>query len=823
MIYSTFPKDLKSNVFPKANTPVKTAFLQGLKFFISSIIEFNVRNCISPSINLKINKTRSGYMYRILISGLLFCIHLSLEGNEKLSFNEHIRPILSDKCFHCHGPDEKHIKGKLQLHTFEKATAALGKKKNRFAIVPGRIDKSTLWERVTSTDEEDIMPPPESHKTLSDREKAIIKQWIESGAEYQNHWSFEKISAVEIPAGNSSWSTHPIDFFIERKLQKNSLKANKEADKRSLIRRLAFDLTGLPPVREDLENFLADNSPDAYEKLVDKYLASPRYGEHMARYWLDLVRYGDTHGLHADNYREMYMYRDWVIKAFNSNKPFNEFTIEQIAGDMLESPTEDQLIASGFNRLHISNSAGSALEEELYVNNVNDRVNAVGTVFLGLTLGCASCHDHKFDPISQKEYYQLFAFFNNLDGPSHNSGVKSPVPFLLRPSPDQEKELKLLKSKISAEKDRKKLAALNKQLKSLQGKIPSTLIMKERQTERPAYILNRGQYDQPGEKVSRQTPKSLPAMDPKLPVNRLGFAKWLVSPGHPLTSRVAVNRFWQQIFGTGLVKTSEDFGSQGQFPSHPQLLDYLAKRFTESNWNVKDLMKLIVTGKSYKQSSKAANKLYLQDPENRLLARGPRFRMDAEILRDQALALSGLLVNEMYGKSVKPPQPEGLWQSVALKASNTGHFKADSGKDIYRRSVYTFWKRALPPPAMTIFNAPTRENCTARRERTNTPLQALVLMNEEQFFEASVKLAELALKNGGSTDTQRLSFLYEHMSGHIADESEIQLMSMALKEFRQLYKEKNTVLDKRKMSSETAVWTMLSNSLMSLDRFKCKE
>ena len=758
-------------------------------------------------------------MYKILIMGVLFWAHLNILGSEKLSFNEHIRPILSDKCFHCHGPDEKHIKGKLQLHTFEKATKGLGKKKNRFAIFPGRPDKSTLWERITTDDEDDIMPPPESHKTLSDKEKSIIKKWIESGAEYQNHWSFETLKKVSVPS-----KTHPVDHFVGAKLQKNAKKPNKEADKRTLIRRLTLDLTGLPPTRNELESFLADQSSKAYEKMVDKYLASPRYGEHMARYWLDVVRYGDTHGLHGDNYREMYMYRDWVIKAFNSNKPFDEFTVEQVAGDMLKNPTEDQLIASGFNRLHISNSAGSALEEELYVNNVNDRVNAVGTVFMGLTLGCAACHDHKFDPISQKEYYQLFAFFNNLDGPSHNSGVKSPVPFLLRPNAEQQKQLNDLNSKISLEKDKKKLSSLKKQLKKLQSKIPSTLIMKERKTERPAYILNRGQYDQPGEKVSRQTPKALPPMNPKLPVNRLGFAKWLVSPEHPLTSRVVVNRFWQQIFGVGLVKTSEDFGSQGLFPSHPQLLDYLSKSFIESKWNVKDLMKAIVSSNTYKQSSKSTQKLYIQDPENRLLSRGPRFRMDAEMLRDQALALSGSLVNEMYGKSVKPPQPAGLWKSVALKASNTGYFKADTGKDIYRRSVYTFWKRALPPPAMTIFNAPTRENCTARRERTNTPIQALVLMNEKQFFEASVKLAKLCLKHGGSTDIQRLNYLYESMTGQIADKDEIQLMSLALKEFRQVYQnDKSTSLASEKMSSETAVWTMLSNSLMGLDKFKCKE
>ena len=762
-------------------------------------------------------------MQKILIAWISFGICLSTLAEDKISFNESIRPILSDKCFHCHGPDEKHIKGKLQLHTFEKATAALGKKKKRFAIVPGRPDKSTAWERIITDDEDDIMPPLDSHKKLSPQEKALIKKWIEQGAEYQKHWSLETVKAVQVPGTGSTWSSHPIDRFVIQKLEKKSLSPNNEADKRTLIRRLALDLTGLPPTKTEIDSFLADDSKKAYEKLIDYYLASPRYGEHMAKYWLDVVRYGDTHGLHGDNYREMYMYRDWVIKAFNSNKPFDQFTVEQVAGDMLKNPTQDQLIASGFNRLHISNSAGSALEEELYVNNVNDRVSAIGTVFLGLTLGCAACHDHKFDPVSQKEYYQLFAFFNNLDGPSHNSGVKSPKPTLMVPSLEQAKELKELKAKMASTKDKKQKGALKKKIAKLEAKIPSTLIMKERKDERPAFILSRGLYDQPGEKVSRGIPASLPPMDAKLPVNRLGFAKWLIAPEHPLTSRVVVNRFWQQIFGVGIVKTSEDFGSQGQYPSHPELLDYLSYNFINEGWNVKELMKFIVSSKTYKQSSKSTPSLYTKDPENRLLSRGPRFRMDAEMLRDQALFISESLVSEMYGKSVKPPQPAGLWQSVALKASNTGYFKADSGKNIYRRSIYTFWKRALPPPAMTIFNAPTRENCIARRERTNTPIQALVLMNEEQFFEASMKLAELTLKHSKSK-VERINYLFEKMTGSLPDKLELSLISQSLKDFQKFYSDKSkVVLHKKTINQETAVWTLLANSLMSLDKFKCKE
>lgn len=758
-----------------------------------------------------------------LLTAITFSVLTFVTAEEKISFNQHIRPILSDKCFYCHGPDEKHIKGKLQLHTFEKATALLGKKKNKQAVKPGNPEGSLLWQRITTDDEDDIMPPPETHKTLSNQEKNLLKQWIQQGAEYENHWSFEPIKSVVPPVDKSGWSVNGIDTFILEKLKKNNLKPTSQADKRTLIRRLALDLKGLPPTRNEIEKFLTDNSPDSYEKVVDEFLNSPQYGEHMARYWLDVVRYGDTHGLHADNYREMYFYRDWVIKSFNENKPFDQFTIEQVAGDMLENPTDEQLIASGFNRLHISNSAGSALEEELYVNNVKDRVNAVGTVFLGLTLGCASCHDHKYDPLTQKEYYQLFAYFNNLDGPSHNMGVKTPPPFLQFPTDEQKKKMAELKDLIGKESDKGKKKKFQSELKKLNQSIPATLIMKERAEARQAFILNRGEYDQPGDKVSRQTPAFLPAMDAGLSMDRLGLAKWLVSEQHPLTSRVTVNRIWQQFFGVGIVKTSEDFGSQGQWPSHPQLLDYLSHQFIKSGWDVKKLVKSIVMSSTYRQSSRAKNEMYIRDPENRLMARGPRFRMDAEMLRDQALFISGLLSQKMYGKSVKPPQPDGLWKSVALLASNTKKYKADTGDDIYRRSIYTFWKRALPPPTMTTFNAPTRENCTARRERTNTPLQALVLMNEEQFFEASMKLAELTVKQSSST-IERINFLYGKLTGNLPDKYEISLISLSLNEFQKFYKDKKSIqLHGKIVSSEIAVWTMAANSLMGLDKFKCKE
>jgi hypothetical protein len=729
---------------------------------------------------------------------------------DELSFNKHIRPILSDKCFQCHGPDAKHIKGKLQLHTFELATKNLSKKSRRQAITPSKLSQSTLWERVTTDDEDELMPPLESHKTLSIAEKKLLKKWIEQGANYENHWAYEPVRSAKIPLGQNG-----IDFLVANSHKQQRLSFNKEADKRTIIRRLSFDLTGLPPTLDEVEKFTADNSSNAYEELVDKLIDQPTYGEHMARYWLDVVRYGDTHGLHGDNYREMYLYRDWVIKSFNKNMPYDQFTIEQVAGDLLPTPTRDQLIASGFNRLHISNSAGSALKEELYINNVKDRVSSIGTAFLGLTVGCAACHDHKFDPISQKEYYQLFAFFNNLDGPPDNSGVKSPAPSLTLPTPEQSQKLIELQARNS-KKNKKAIGVL-------QQSFVSTLIMKERQKERPAYILVRGEYDNPGEQVSRQTPAFLPSMSKDLPVNRLGFAKWLIDSKHPLTARVTVNRFWQQVFGVGLVKTSEDFGSQGKWPSQPELLDFLADSFVKSGWDTKKLMKQILMSKTYRQSSVSSKENYKRDPENVLLSRGPRFRLDAEMLRDQALAISGLLSTKMFGRSVKPPQPLGLWQSVALRGSNTRKYIADQGESIYRRSVYTFWKRALPHPTMTIFNAPTRESCTARRERTNTPLQALVLMNEGQFFEASIKLAELTVKNGGDNINSRLNYLYDKMLGLKPDKRELVVMLAAYREIENSFTGEEIILAGQKMTKKIAAWSLLANSLMSLDKFKCKE
>ena len=714
-----------------------------------------------------------------------------------IDFNQDVRPILSDKCFQCHGPSEER-EADLRLDTREGAT--------EWSIVPGKPDESLLVERIESDSDDEVMPPPGSHKSLTPSEKEVLKEWIRGGAEYEAHWSLRPISESRETS---------IDELVQKRLSAKGWTRQPPADKRTLIRRVTLDITGLPPTPKEVLAFVEDDSSEAYPALVDRLLRSPRYGEHMAKYWLDLVRYGDSHGIHADNYREMFLYRDWVIKAFNSNQPFDEFAIDQVAGDLHEEPTVDQLVASGFNRLHVSNSAGSALEEELYVNNVTDRVNAVGTVFLGLTLGCAACHDHKFDPITQREYYQLFAFFNNLDGPPDNKGHKSPEPRLTVPTQKQRETVEQLKRQLPTSDDEAERETLSKSIANLKKTFPTTLIMRERKQQRKAYILVRGEYDNRGDAVARQTPASLPAMSSEFPFDRMGFAQWLVDDEHPLVARVAVNRFWQQLFGVGLVKTSEDFGSQGEWPSHPDLLDYLARSFIESGWDVKSLMRQIVLSETYRQRSDAGSESFQRDPENRWLARGPRFRMDAEMLRDQALFVSGLLDETMYGRSVKPPQPAGLWKSVALpKTSKPDRFVADTGSATVRRSVYTYWKRAYPPPTMTIFDAPNREVCVARRERTNTPLQALVLMNEEQFFLAARQLAIRTLSEEGD-DRRRLNSAFDRLTARKCTAKELNALQKALDDLRVQFEGRE--------DQEEFAWTMVMNALLSLDIVRSKQ
>ncbi len=827
-------------------------------------------------------------------------------ADDDLSYNRDIRPLLADRCFACHGPDDGKREANLRLDMPEGPLSPFRKSESGQVLVPGDAINSELWKRITTDDPSIQMPPPESgKKALTVEQRELFRKWIQQGAKYEKFWSFEPLRPQSLPVvEQSSLANNRIDHFVVGALQKHGLHLQPSADKRTLIRRVTLDLTGLPPTREEIAQFESDTSPDAYRKLVDRLLGTPQYGEHMARYWLDLVRFADTNGMHHDHYRELSQYRDWVIRAFNANMPFDQFTTEQLAGDLLDNPTIDQQIASGYNRLHMVMDKGTNPPQESYTRNVVDQVVAFGTVFMGMTLECAVCHDHKYDPVKQKDFYQLFAFFNNIDGDPETPGREQQPPLIRLPTEEQSKELSDLDSKLAAAKlnvDQVKqmlkeateaaknakeakaakdaqqksdaeakpaskpndaaedegVKALTAQLKDkeeelkktqtarddLQRSIPIALVMKERNELRPAYILKRGAYDQPGDEVQRNTPAFLPQIEAGGPqLTRRDLAKWITDKRHPLMARVTVNRYWQQFFGVGLVKTSGDFGAQGEYPKHPELLDDLANTFIESGWNVKSLIRSIVLSKTYQQTSRVSPAEYINDSDNRMLARGSRIRLDSEVIRDQVLAISGLLNQEMYGKSVKPPQPADLWRTVSMVSSSTYSFKEDTGDKIYRRSFYTFWKRAMPPPQMTIFDAPTRESCTSRRERTNTPVQALLMMNESQYFQAARHLAQQLLavsdpntataSDNSSTDARRLAIVFEAITAQLPKDSELADLQAGLNGFREIYRQD---IDAAKAMTadltladdanrvELAALTMVVNALFNLDTAKTRE
>ena len=671
------------------------------------------------------------------------------------------------------------------------------------------------------------------------------------------HWAFREPVATEVPAvADSRFAAQDIDRFVAARLADEGLTPAPRADRRSLIRRVTFDLTGLPPTLGEIRAFLADESPDAYERLVDDLLKRPAYGEQMARSWLDAGRFADTNGVHHDHYRDLSPYRDWVIRAFRDNLPYDRFVIDQIAGDLHPEPSTDQLVASGFHRLHLIIDRGTMLPEESLTRNVIDRVTAFGTAFLGLTVHCAVCHDHKYDPIRQREFFELYAFFDDFDG-APETGSRSgsdfrrglQPPYVDLPSPEQRDALDRVHRGIAelgekiqtAERDgdettKQGLLAERKLLErerdGILRDVPAAMVMRERAEERPAHVLVRGQYDRPGAPVARGVPAFLPPLehDGETP-SRMDLARWVVDPANPLTARVFVNRVWQQFFGVGIVKTSEDLGTQGERPTHPGLLDHLAVSFVESGWDVKALVRRIVLSETYRQASSAAPAAFAADPENRLLARGPRFRMDAEMIRDAMLATSGLLNRELFGRSVKPPQPAGLWKAVALPDSYPRVHVADTGPDAHRRSLYTFWKRGLPPPQMTILDAPSREACVTRRERTNTPLQALLLMNEEQCVEASRHLALRAIV-ARADDTARVEWLWETVTATLPDATERDALLGLAADLRRHYAAYPAAAralgagPARSMdpaaATELATWTVVASTVYNLDITKTK-
>lgn len=1066
-----------------------------------------------------------------------------------VDFDREVRPILSDTCFACHGPDEKQRMANLRLDETESLFTDRGGYK---IIVPGNSAESRLYQKVSSKDPAVKMPPVFSDRKLTDAQIDLIKRWIDQGAKWETHWAWRAPKRPETPqVQDKSWPHNAIDNFVLARLEREGLKPSPEADKATLLRRVSFDLTGLPPTPAELDSFLADKSPDAYEKRVDQLLASPHYGERMAMPWLDIARYADTHGYHIDSLREMWRWRDWVINAYNQNMPYDRFTIEQIAGDLLPNATVEDRIATGFNRNHMIDFEGGAVPQEYHVEYVVDRVSTTGTAWLGITIGCARCHDHKYDPIKQKDFYRFFAFFNTVPERGLDGITGNAAPVMQLPSPDQKSKLADLDDQIaktlaelpekemvakenqwrenrlntipgppdkglvahyefegnlrdtsghgldakaargdvvyqdgsvgkSAEfsgetqvdfatagdfdrnqafalafftrpegtksldllqkhdaspnwrgyeisigdtafdgpqqprlrifvrlanrwpdnaievrtKDRVVLrpsrhlvvnydgsgkaaglslffdgkpletevvkdhlngsirteaplsagnsklglpfkgqfddmriydhelaadeaknlavylpartlladlqgkpvqeisvlqpekppaeadigmldkaptkeedaanelkehqARLNQfyleyeapendrklydQLKDLRGQrekleasIPTTMVMAEMSKPRDTFILGRGQYDNLQDKVTPGVPSFLPPLPASAPPNRLTLAKWIVDPKNPLTARVAVNRYWQEYFGVGLVKTSEDFGSQGEPPSNPELLDWLATEFIRTGWDIKAMQRLIVTSATYRQSSKAPRELVERDPENRLLARGPRVRLSAEEIRDNALDLSGLLSDKIGGPSVYPYQPKGIWEEMAFGEGFTAQTYVESkGADLYRRSMYTLWKRTVPPPALTTFDAPDREKCTARRTPTNTPLQALVLLNDPTYVEAARALAERMMKQGGASPADRVNFAFRMATARMPSDAERNVLVGSYKDQLQDFRSHGddaakllavgaSKYDPKLDRTELAAWTTVASMILNLDETITKE
>jgi Protein of unknown function (DUF1553)/Protein of unknown function (DUF1549)/Concanavalin A-like lectin/glucanases superfamily/Planctomycete cytochrome C len=1075
---------------------------------------------------------RCGYL---AIMGLLQFVGASLEAGPQqpdnpsvprvIEFNQDIRPILSDKCFTCHGPDKARRMMNLRFDVEAGAKQDLGG--GQFAIVPGDPAKSLMIQRITATDPARRMPPVSSGRTLTEHEIALIRAWIEQGAKWEKYWAFVPPKRPELPKVNDTqWPRSAIDYFVLQRLEQEGLKPSPEADRATLIRRVTLDLTGLPPSPAEMDAFVSDKSPDAYEKVVDRLLQSPRYGERMASPWLDAARYADSNGYLGDRERRMWRWRDWVIDAFNRNMPFDQFTIDQLAGDLLPNATLDQKIATGFNRNHRITNEGGIIPEEYLVEYSVDRVDTTATTFLGLTLGCARCHDHKYDPFSQKEYYQLFSYFDNIPESGMGVRVGNSPPFIKAPTAEQQAQLKKLNEELkaaqewlaklqpeSAEREWEKTVTASKlpdwapsrgligryaldgdlanqvsqgkdgktaatvqageaafvpgrigQAMDFDGKrfietakgdqfdqlgdlgyfakdplaneklddaftlavwiyptsgtgaivtqaqdnpnpngtglylkdgkvqfykvvnwvendgvrveseaplelnqwhhlmvsyagtrvaagvhiyvdgveqkfrtlldelngdkagilpfrigagggagnrfhgridevrvygrvlsaeeaailadprpiseigamaldqrspadkekilayfvenaasaeireagqriiqdqarleefyedIPTVMVMEEMAKPREAHVLLRGAYDQPGEKVSPGIPEILPPMPAGYPNNRLGLARWLVDGSNPLTARVVVNRFWQMLFGTGLVKTVENFGSQGEPPSHPELLDWLSTEFVRTGWDMKGILRTMVTSATYRQSSKISPELLEKDPENRLLARGPRFRLPAEMIRDQALAFAGLLVNKIGGPPVKPYQPAGLW----LEVSKGEEYKQDYGDELYRRSLYTFRRRAVPQPMLANFDAPSRESCVVRQTLTNTPLQALDLMNDVTFVEAARVFAARVMREGGKTPEERIAFAFRLATARSPrpEESRV-LLALYKQELVAYQKDPDTArkalnhgehpVDQRLEQVELAAYTSITRLILNLDETITKE
>lgn len=718
---------------------------------------------------------------------------------DTVDFIFHVKPILSDRCFLCHGPDEGTREAGLRFDTKEGAFAAIGENKDKFAIVPSDVNSSRMIFKITTDDPEQVMPPIDSNLSLSAYEKQILTKWIEQGAVWKEHWSFvapEKKAAPKV--SKPEWAHNEIDYFILKRLDQEGLKPSEKAKKEKLLRRVYFDLTGLPPTLSEIDHFINDQDENAYENVVDKLLASSAYGEHMAANWLDISRYADTHGYQDDLERTMWPWRDWVIHAFNKNLPYDDFIKWQLAGDLMPNPTLEQILATGFNRNHKITQEGGVIDEEYRVEYVMDRTNTTAKALLGLTMECARCHDHKYDPISKKEFYSFYSFFNKVDEKGRIDYGEIPQPNI----------------KISSKEVKEALSFIN-----LPDSISEVrqMVMKDDAPQRKTFILNRGQYDAPTDEVQLGTPEVILNYQDSLPKNRLGLATWLFDEKNSLTSRVAVNRMWQQIFGVGIVSTSDDFGNQGELPSHPELLDYLAVTFMKQGWDMKKMYKLMVMSSTYQQTSKVTPELLEIDPENVLLARSSRSKLSAEMIRDNALAVSGLLVKKIGGPSVKPYQPPGLWEETTSGQGLTKYIP-DTGENKYRRSLYTFWKRTVPPPSMMTFDAPTRDFCEVKRQKTSTPLQALAMLNDPQLVEAAEYLAKQTLKNTNLSDADKIKTIFRKITTRFPNEEETNKLLAYLESAKSNYEPPEINSDTTEQFSETTyAYTVLTSLIFNLD------
>jgi mono/diheme cytochrome c family protein len=783
---------------------------------------------------------RCEYVGKILIGCI--CIISSPAWNQAraqrpVHFDSEIRPILSEHCYPCHGPDGHARKADLRL---DRKEGAFRVREGIAVIVPAKVEESELVRRVTSDDPDEVMPPPTFKKRLSSQQIDRLRQWVLEGAKWEGHWSLSSPARIPAPPVNDqNWPKNPIDYFVLARLERAGLRPSPEAERASLIRRVSLDLIGLPPTPAEVDAFESDRGPDAYERLVNRLLASPHYGERQARPWLDQARYADTNGYEKDGGRSIWPYRDWVIRAFNHDMPFDEFTIDQIAGDLVPNSTIAMRVATGFHRNSMINGEGGTDDEEFRVAAVVDRVNTTMQVWMGTTLACAQCHDHKYDPYTQQEYFQFFAFFNNTA-----DGGASAAPVLSLPTTEQTAKLDKIRAetaRLQVELDEvieayepEHLELLYDEFAKLKERAgesqpATTMVMEELAKPRETHILIRGSHNVKGAVVAAGVPKSLHPLSPNQPANRLALARWLVDSRNPLMGRVAMNRLWAQLFGQGIVETGEDFGVQGEPPSHPELLDWLATEFFEQRLSLKAMQRLIVTSATYRQTSRVTPDRLEKDPYNRLFSRGPRFRMEAEMVRDQALAISGLLKQTFGGPSVFPYQPEGIW---FVPYSGDRWIESREG-DQYRRGLYTFWRRSAPYPSFIAFDAPSREVCTERRSRTNTPLQALATLNDPAFVEPAAALASRILNESKGTVEDRVRYgfrlvlartpasaelshlveLYsENLEHYLRDQAAAKAMTS-----RGIAAIANADGDDGREIAALAAWTVVANVLLNLD------